>query len=153
MPKKPTRPTRRRTSTQSPPSPLDALLDQFTDRALDTLDMVMDHFQNQASRQLPGTGPTPRPGPRMRPPNARGHQQPPPPRPAHAPVRSAYDVLQVHPKADPETITAAYRSLAKRFHPDNGETGNADRMKEIVAAYEVLNDPHKRKVHDRIHNL
>ena len=38
-----------------------------------------------------------------------------------------YEVLQVNEKADPETIHRVFRLMAQRFHPDNGETGNAER--------------------------
>ena len=35
-----------------------------------------------------------------------------------------YEVLQLSPKADQETIDRVYRMLVKRYHPDNQETGN-----------------------------
>ena len=37
-----------------------------------------------------------------------------------------YDVLQLSPKADPDTIHRVYRLLAQRYHPDNHETGDQD---------------------------
>src|SRR5216683_930903 len=42
------------------------------------------------------------------------------------PVTDHYEVLQVNPKADPETIHRVYRILAQRFHPDNAETGSSE---------------------------
>ena len=36
-----------------------------------------------------------------------------------------YELLQISPNAEPETIHRVYRLLAQRFHPDNKETGDA----------------------------
>jgi curved DNA-binding protein CbpA len=52
------------------------------------------------------------------------------------------------PEADDAVISAAYRALARRHHPDlAGEAGTA-RMRLINAAWEVLRDPAKRRAHD-----
>ncbi len=60
-----------------------------------------------------------------------------------------YEVLQVSPGAEPEVIEAAYRRLARKYHPDVDKTAGADRrMQEINAAYEVLSDPQKRSEYD-----
>jgi len=59
-----------------------------------------------------------------------------------------YDVLQLSPRADQETIQRVYRHLAKRFHPDNGESGDPDRFKRILEAYRVLSDPEQRARYD-----
>jgi hypothetical protein len=64
--------------------------------------------------------------------------------------RSWYQVLQVDPQAEPEILEAAYRGLAKKYHPDVAPSADADaRMKQINAAYEVLRDPRRRAVYDR----
>ena len=63
-------------------------------------------------------------------------------------VPDYYEALQVHAKADPETIHRVYRLLAQRFHPDNAETGNAEAFREILSAYKVLSDPEKRAAYD-----
>jgi DnaJ-like protein/PilZ domain-containing protein len=63
-------------------------------------------------------------------------------------VPDYYEVLQVHSKADPETIHRVYRILAQRFHPDNAETGNAETFRAILSAYQVLSDPEKRAAYD-----
>jgi hypothetical protein len=63
-------------------------------------------------------------------------------------VPDYYEVLQVHAKADPETIHRVYRLLAQRFHPDNAETGNADTFRGILNAYKVLSDPETRAAYD-----
>lgn len=62
-----------------------------------------------------------------------------------------YEVLQVSSNADQETIRRVYRLQARRFHPDNLETGNAEMFKKISAAYEVLSDPERRESYDREH--
>ncbi|WP_395622383.1 molecular chaperone DnaJ [Sphingomonas daechungensis] len=62
-----------------------------------------------------------------------------------------YDVLGVQRGADPETIKAAYRKLAKEHHPDR-HNGCADReahFKAINEAYDCLKDPQKRAAYDR----
>jgi curved DNA-binding protein CbpA len=58
-----------------------------------------------------------------------------------------YRVLQVDPSADLEVIQAAYRVLARRFHPDHA--GNDAAMKRLNAAWEVLQDPNRRSEYDR----
>jgi len=64
------------------------------------------------------------------------------------PVTDYYEVLQVNPKADPETIHRVYRILAQRFHPDNADTGSSEIFRGILEAYRVLSDPEKRAAYD-----
>ena len=59
-----------------------------------------------------------------------------------------YEVLQVNPTAEPETIQRVYRLLAQRFHPDNKDTGHEARFREIHEAYETLSDPARRAKYD-----
>ena len=59
-----------------------------------------------------------------------------------------YEVLQVNPSAEQETIQRVFRLLAQRFHPDNKETGDERRFREIQEAYSVLNDPERRARYD-----
>jgi curved DNA-binding protein len=59
-----------------------------------------------------------------------------------------YDVLQLSPRADQETIQRVYRHLAKRFHPDNAESGDAERFKRILEAFRLLSDPEQRARYD-----
>jgi len=59
----------------------------------------------------------------------------------------AYRVLQVDPSAEGIVIQAAYRVLARRFHPD-GEQPDADRMAELNRAYALLRDPEARRRYD-----
>jgi curved DNA-binding protein len=62
-----------------------------------------------------------------------------------------YEVLQISPKADAETVRRIYRVQAQRFHPDNLDTGDAETFRRISEAYEVLNDPEQRAAYDRDH--
>jgi curved DNA-binding protein CbpA len=62
-----------------------------------------------------------------------------------------YETLQISANAEPETIHRVYRLLAQRFHPDNNETGNATRFRELTEAYEVLSDPERRAQYDVVH--
>ncbi len=59
-----------------------------------------------------------------------------------------YDVLQLSPKADPDTLHRVYRILAQRYHPDNSETGNEDMFKLVLTAYQVLSNPELRAAYD-----
>jgi len=62
-----------------------------------------------------------------------------------------YETLQVSESAEPETINRVYRIFAQRYHPDNRETGNEARFREITAAYQVLSNPEKRAQFDVNH--
>src|SRR5579864_3601782 len=66
-------------------------------------------------------------------------------------VRDPYDVLGVSRAADDAEIHAAYRRLAKRYHPDlhPGDPTAEARFKEIAAAYERLSDREERACYDR----
>jgi len=63
-----------------------------------------------------------------------------------------YAILEVQKDATPDEIKAAYRKLAKKYHPDvsteNKEVAEA-KFKEISEAYEVLSDADKRKMYDQ----
>jgi len=59
-----------------------------------------------------------------------------------------YEVLQISPNADPETVHRVYRLQAQRFHPDNQETGNAETFRLVSEAYQVLSDPQRRAAYD-----
>lgn len=69
---------------------------------------------------------------------------------AAAPV-DYYELLQISPNAEPETVHRVYRLLAQRFHPDNQETGNDARFRQLTEAYEVLSDPARRAKYDVTH--
>lgn len=61
-----------------------------------------------------------------------------------------YDVLQISPKADMETIHRVYRIMAVRFHPDNPETGDIEEFLRLKTAYGVLSDPDRRAEYDAL---
>src|SRR5439155_7553588 len=63
-----------------------------------------------------------------------------------------YEVLQISPNAEPDTIHRVYRLLAQRFHPDNKQTGSDGRFRMISDAYNVLSDPAKRAKYDVVYN-
>lgn len=61
-----------------------------------------------------------------------------------------YATLGVAANATPDQIEAAYRALARQYHPDvNRAPDAADRMRDINAAYRVLRDPQRRAEYDR----
>jgi curved DNA-binding protein CbpA len=66
-------------------------------------------------------------------------------------VTDYYETMQINANAEPETIHRVYRLLAQRFHPDNAETGNTARFRELTEAYEVLSDPERRAQYDAVH--
>jgi curved DNA-binding protein len=62
-----------------------------------------------------------------------------------------YEVLGVPRDASQEQVHAAYRKLARKYHPDINKSSDAeDRFKRIGEAYEVLRDPEKRKRYDAL---
>ena len=62
-----------------------------------------------------------------------------------------YEILQISRKADLETIHRVYRMMARRFHPDNTETGSLERFLLLKRAYEVLSEPAQRAAYDAAH--
>jgi hypothetical protein len=60
-----------------------------------------------------------------------------------------YQLLQVDPYADPEVIEAAFKRLALKYHPDRSkEEDAAERMRELIAARDILADPKQRRAYD-----
>jgi len=71
-----------------------------------------------------------------------------------APPPSHYELLQVSPCADADVIEAAYRQLARKYHPDvNPAPAAADMMIRLNMAYAVLNDPDRRAEYDHYLNV
>jgi curved DNA-binding protein CbpA len=64
------------------------------------------------------------------------------------PPKDAYAVLGVDPAADDASIAAAYRVLARRYHPDIAGEPATRRMMRINAAWDRLRDPAKRAEYD-----
>jgi curved DNA-binding protein CbpA len=62
-----------------------------------------------------------------------------------------YETLQISPNADPDTVQRVFRLLAQRFHPDNKDTGDAERFRALHEAYSVLSVPERRAQYDVNH--
>lgn len=59
-----------------------------------------------------------------------------------------YELLQLSPNADAETIERIFRHLAKKFHPDNPDSADDERFMQIVEAHRILADPEARAGYD-----
>lgn len=65
-------------------------------------------------------------------------------------TKDPYEILQVSKNAEIEVIKAAYKGLAKKYHPDaNNSPETRKRMRDINWAFEILNDELKRKDWDK----
>ena len=67
-----------------------------------------------------------------------------------------YQALEVSSLATVEEITASYRRISSRFHPDrNPDSGANERFQRAATAYAVLKDPQRRREYDAelINNL
>jgi len=66
-----------------------------------------------------------------------------------------YTVLGVSPTATQAEITHAYRRHLRDHHPDTRHkapnSGADERLRQILAAYALLRDPHRRAEYDRAH--
>ncbi len=59
-----------------------------------------------------------------------------------------YELLQVSPNADPDTIRRIFKHLAKKCHPDLNNGGDAELFRQLLKAHEVLTDPEARAAYD-----
>lgn len=71
-------------------------------------------------------------------------------------MKNYYEILEVSPKASIEIIEKAYKTLAKKYHPDRNKNENAEekllkekKMKEINEAYAVLSSEFLREQYDK----
>ena len=66
--------------------------------------------------------------------------------------RDYYEVLGVPKDADEATLKKAYRTLAKKYHPDMnpGDKDAEAKFKEVNEAYAVLSDPEKKARYDQL---
>ena len=61
-------------------------------------------------------------------------------------VKDYYEILGIARNAGVDEIKRAYKSLAKKYHPDiNKEKGAEEKFKEVQHAYSVLGDEQKRR--------
>ena len=62
-----------------------------------------------------------------------------------------YEILGVDKSADENAIKKAYRSLAKKYHPDMnpGDAAAEQKFKEVNEAYSILSDPEKKAKYDQ----
>ncbi len=64
--------------------------------------------------------------------------------------RDYYEILGVSKDSDDKELKKAFRSLARKYHPDKNDAPDADeKFKEIQEAYAVLSDSEKRRNYDR----
>jgi curved DNA-binding protein CbpA len=63
-----------------------------------------------------------------------------------------YEILQISSNAELETIHRVYRLLAQRFHPDNQDTGDESRFRQLSEAYQIVGDPERRAKYDVAHH-
>ncbi len=64
--------------------------------------------------------------------------------------RDPYEVLGVSKSASADEIKKAYRTLAKKYHPDiNHEPGAEEKFKEVQESYDILSDEKKKSLYDQ----
>src|SRR5437899_11540839 len=63
-----------------------------------------------------------------------------------------YELLQISPNAEVETIQRVFKMLATRYHPDNPETGDLDKFVLLSKAHETLSGPQLRAAYDASYN-
>ncbi len=64
-------------------------------------------------------------------------------------MKNYYRVLGVPADANGNAIRHAFRTKARRFHPDSGAGASSERFREVMEAYETLSDPSRRRQYDR----
>jgi curved DNA-binding protein CbpA len=60
-----------------------------------------------------------------------------------------YELMQISPNAEPETVQRVYRMLAARYHPDNPHSGDTARFVLLNEAYQILSEAAARQTYDR----
>lgn len=63
-----------------------------------------------------------------------------------------YKIMGIKPDSSPEELGRRFHRLAKRYHPDNPQTGNRERFDLLVEAHNLLKDSTKRAQYDGLYN-
>ncbi|WP_129599937.1 J domain-containing protein [Anaerophilus nitritogenes] len=66
-------------------------------------------------------------------------------------MKNLYNILEIHTNASSSEIKKAYRTLAKKYHPDVNpkDTSLPERFREITEAYNILMDEKLKKEYDQ----
>jgi len=62
-----------------------------------------------------------------------------------------YIILQVDPTCSPKELEAAYRHLAKTYHPDHIDTADVIKFNQVIEAYRTLRNPDQRAEYDLVY--
>jgi curved DNA-binding protein CbpA len=62
-----------------------------------------------------------------------------------------YELMQISPNAEAETVHRVFRMLAARYHPDNPQTGDMERFVLLNQAFEILTNPSLRADYDLLY--
>lgn len=63
-----------------------------------------------------------------------------------------YKTLNVHPDCDAKTLEAAYRHLAKLYHPDHPETASIENFTKVIEAYRILRSDELRDQYNELYS-
>ena len=63
-----------------------------------------------------------------------------------------YKIMGVKPDVTADDLGRRFHRLAKRYHPDNPQTGNRERFDLLVEAHNMLKDPAKRSQYDVLYH-
>lgn len=139
-----------------PKSPIDRFFDEILFPRMDeAFDMLAQRLMGDA--EVPNPRRVPAPKKKRVHKAGDGATRRPAPHAPHAPSRARsateityYTIFEVSPHASVEVISAAHRVLVKKYHPDTGAGANGEaKIRLINAAWEVLQDPIKRRAYDR----
>lgn len=125
----------------------------------DFLDGLLEYAREFAQERIDEAIPKPPREPRhknIKPPKVKTPKTPKTPKPAKREAQQThYQTLEVIEGASPETVSAAFRSLCQRNHPDKypndarARKHAEERTKAFTEAYAVLKDPQRRREYDR----
>lgn len=135
-----------------PPSPFDNFIRGLEEAAEELLTDLNKQARQNLRDFAKSAGKATKPFPRAKGRAARGRVEGKGHVPATAPSKllpTAYDYLEVSRFASQETISAAFRSLSTKYHPDK-KTGDQEKYKDITAAWAVLKDKKSREKYDTV---